>query len=226
MAYATQMTISTGNKVSLNYQSQEVSVTLTYQLEREDSDLLHVVREKTMELAQAHQAAWQTLRDAKVSALQEQTKAVPETPTAEEVTGMKAEPEEAEQEKAGSRSMQPAISPMVSVPSTQLADEPSQLLGQQLPEQQLLAQSMSPVERISPAQLAALLLLLTEAGWSEDRRQDYLRKQCSCCSVDDLTAPQAAQWLLELQRAERVAGQSAAQQRRLEKEKIHHNGTP
>ena len=57
-----------GNKVSLNYQSQEVSVTLTYQIEREDSDVLAVVKEKSIELAQAHRVAWQTLRDAKVSA--------------------------------------------------------------------------------------------------------------------------------------------------------------
>lgn len=68
MAYATELTISTGNKVSLNFQSQEVSVTLTYQLEREDADVVAVVREKTAELAQAHRAAWQTLRDAKVAA--------------------------------------------------------------------------------------------------------------------------------------------------------------
>jgi hypothetical protein len=69
MAYATQVTISTGNKVSLNYQSQEVSVTLTYQLEREDADVLAIVKEKTAELAEAHRSAWQILRDAKVSAV-------------------------------------------------------------------------------------------------------------------------------------------------------------
>ena len=51
MAYATQLTISTGNKVSLNYQSQDVSVSLTYQLERDDGDVLHVVREKAAEVA-------------------------------------------------------------------------------------------------------------------------------------------------------------------------------
>jgi len=45
MAYATQMTLGTGNKVSVNYQSQEHSVSVTYQLEREDTNLLQVVQE-------------------------------------------------------------------------------------------------------------------------------------------------------------------------------------
>jgi len=66
MAYATQLTIGTGNKVSINYQSQDVSVSLTYQLEREDLDVLQVVREKAAEVALAHQTAWQRIRDAKV----------------------------------------------------------------------------------------------------------------------------------------------------------------
>ena len=68
MAYAVQLTISTGNKVSLNYQSQEVGVTLCYQLEREDNDLMQVVEEKSAEVAKAHQKAWSCIRDAKVSA--------------------------------------------------------------------------------------------------------------------------------------------------------------
>src|SRR5687767_1431777 len=69
MAYPIQVTLTTGNKVSLNYQSQEVSVTLTYQLEREDSDVLALVQEKTKELAKAHQLAWQGLHKEKVSSV-------------------------------------------------------------------------------------------------------------------------------------------------------------
>lgn len=84
MAFATELTIGTGNKVSLNYQSHEVSVSVTYQLEREDSDVVAVVKEKTAELAQAHYAAWRELRDAKVAA---QAK-----PTAQDRPTMQAKP--------------------------------------------------------------------------------------------------------------------------------------
>lgn len=62
MAFPIQIMLSTGNKVSLNYQSQEVGVSLTYQLEREDTDVLAVVREKTTELVAAHALAWARMR--------------------------------------------------------------------------------------------------------------------------------------------------------------------
>lgn len=65
MAYAVEITISTGNKVSVNYQSHEASVSLTYQLEREDTDVLAIIQEKSVEVAAAHALAWQELRGAK-----------------------------------------------------------------------------------------------------------------------------------------------------------------
>ena len=66
MAYAVQLTISTGNKVSLNYQSQEVAVSLCYQLEREDTDLMQVVEEKSAEVAKAQRKARTRIRDEKL----------------------------------------------------------------------------------------------------------------------------------------------------------------
>lgn len=193
MAYATQITISTGNKVSLNYQSQEVSVTLTYQIEREDTDVLAVVKEKAAELAQAHHAAWQTLRDAKVSTMH---KAAPDKPDTVPQT-----------QHLGNQTS------MALAQTTEACSEPSLML-----EHPTLSSVDTP--RITPGQLAALLLLLTEAQWSQERRHDYLREKFHCDSVDDLSAEQARQWLLELQRAER----DATQQRRLEN--AHRNGTP
>ncbi len=64
MAYAVEVTLVTGNKVSLNYQSQEVSVSITYQLESEDGDVLAVVAEKTNELVAAHALAWKRVKGA------------------------------------------------------------------------------------------------------------------------------------------------------------------
>jgi len=63
MAHAIEVTIGTGNKVSLNYQSQEVNVSVTYKLEREDTDVLAVVRDKAEELVRAHALAWKQVKE-------------------------------------------------------------------------------------------------------------------------------------------------------------------
>lgn len=65
MAYAVEMTLGAGNKVSLNYQSEEVSVSITYKLERQDVDVLEIVKQKAPELIEAHRLAWERVRDAK-----------------------------------------------------------------------------------------------------------------------------------------------------------------
>jgi len=63
MAYAVEVTIGTGNKVSLNYQSQEVNLSITYRLEREDTDVIAVVRDKADELVRAHALAWKRVKE-------------------------------------------------------------------------------------------------------------------------------------------------------------------
>lgn len=192
MAYATKITISTGNKVSLNYQSQEVKVTLTYQLERDDGDLLAVVRDKTAELAQAHHAAWQTLRDAKVAATEATTAGVtattPESP---------ADPGEAVGTADAAVTIAPDIVPVPdeAVPDHAAVEPPS---VEPIP--------IEPAPPAAPGQVAALDLLLKQVGWSEAERQIYLRER-TCESLAELTASQAVQWLLELQRAVRLAAQ-------------------
>ena len=62
MAYATQITIGTGRKVSVNYQSQEVQVGVTYQLEREDQNLLQLVENKAAEIESVHRRLWKKLK--------------------------------------------------------------------------------------------------------------------------------------------------------------------
>ena len=62
MAYPIQLTIGAGNKVSVNYQSQEVNVSVTYQLESEDTDLLHFARDKASEVAAVHGIAWKQMQ--------------------------------------------------------------------------------------------------------------------------------------------------------------------
>lgn len=54
MAYATEITIGTGSKMSANYQSNEFQVSLTYQLERGDTDLAQLAEEKAAEVENLH----------------------------------------------------------------------------------------------------------------------------------------------------------------------------
>ena len=63
MAFVTQVSIGTSQKVSVDYQSQEVSVSVTYSLEREDTDLLAFVSEKTTEVERAHAAIRQRIKE-------------------------------------------------------------------------------------------------------------------------------------------------------------------
>jgi len=63
MAIVTEVTISTGNTVGIGGQARQVGITLSYRLEREDSDVMQVVRDKAAEVARAHQAAWKSIRD-------------------------------------------------------------------------------------------------------------------------------------------------------------------
>ena len=49
IAYLVEVTLGTGNRVSANYKSQEVSVSITYQLDPDDRDVLAVIGEKARE---------------------------------------------------------------------------------------------------------------------------------------------------------------------------------
>ncbi len=62
MAYSVEVTLGTGNKVSLNDEAQEVSVSITYRLEQEDTDVLVLVEEKAEELVAAHALAWKQVK--------------------------------------------------------------------------------------------------------------------------------------------------------------------
>ena len=94
MAYPIQLTLGTGNKVSVNYQSQEVNVSVTYQLESEDTDLLHFARDKASEVATIHGIAWKQIQgDAQAkSAIRTKVKSSEDTDSKPEVASQKMEP--------------------------------------------------------------------------------------------------------------------------------------
>ena len=70
MAHVTAVTIGHTDRVSANYQSQEVSVSVTFQLERSDDDLQAFVEDKAAEVESAHGTIWRRIRE-----LREQRKA-------------------------------------------------------------------------------------------------------------------------------------------------------
>lgn len=74
MAFATEITIGTGSKMSANYQSNEFNVSLTYQLERDDVDLLEIAEEKAAEVETLHAAIRRKI-------LQSRSQATTEIPT-------------------------------------------------------------------------------------------------------------------------------------------------
>ncbi len=85
MAYAVEITLGTGNKVSLNYQSQEVNVSLTYRLEREDKDVLAVVEDKANELVRAHALAWKRVKEGeRLEVVKEEKTLAEEAPVVED----------------------------------------------------------------------------------------------------------------------------------------------
>lgn len=196
MAYATQVTISTGNKVSLNYQSQEVSVTLTYQLEREDTDVLAVVREKTAELAQAHRLAWQGLHEAKVSA----SPPVPIPPSPIETSINERPAEDKETATEAETTPGAATGDESSIPEARASHIPPDVW----------IEPVAPLQPATIGQRGALRVMLAQAGWSEQRITTHLRTEFDCEKLEELTGAQAAAWLLELQR---TARQEAEQQR-------------
>ena len=171
MAYPVQLTIGTGNKVSINYQSQEVNVSVTYQLESEDTDLLKFARDKANEVAAVHSIAWKQMQgnvQAK-SATRTKVKSSDETDSTPELDSQKATPVMED-----------------SVPETPITD----------------------------GQLAALEALTAQADWSEEQTRETLRERFEKDELSELTTAQAAQLLLDLQRAERLKTQARSRERR------------
>ena len=171
MAYPIQLTIGTGNKVSVNYQSQEVNVSVTYQLESEDTDLLHFARDKASEVAAVHGIAWKQM----------QGNAQAKTATRTKVKSSD-EPDS-----------KPELAPQNAIPKTE---------------------NSAPQSPITDGQLAALEALTDQADWSEEQTRETLRERFDKAELSELRTAQAAQLLLELQRAERLKTQARSRERR------------
>ena len=179
MAIATEVTISTGNKVTFNYQSREVGVSLTYQLEREDTDVLELVREKAGEVARAHQAIWQKMRDEKAAHKRSASRNGHAAAKRSAVTANGAKPYE------DSPSIAQAID---SLEADKREDE---------------SEEETPHVPSSAAQRRALIALFNASPLTDDEFETLLRERFGWTTVDELSHPQASRLLVELQRKER-----------------------
>ena len=179
MAIATEVTISTGTKVTFNYQSREVGVSLTYQLEREDTDVLELVREKAGEVARAHQAVWQKMRDEKKSQKQSASRNGQATAKRSAVTTNGAKPTEEEFSVAQAKA---------TVEVEQKDDESDDELTH-VPS--------------SEAQRRALIALFNASSLTDNEFETLLQERFGWSTVDELSHPQASRLLVELQRKER-----------------------
>ena len=171
MAYPIQLTIGTGNKVSVNYQSQEVNVSVTYQLESEDTDLLSFACDKTSEVAAVHGIAWKQVQS------NAQAKSATRTKT----------------QSSDEPDSKPELAPQRATPKMEDA---------------------VPQTPITDGQLAALEALTAQANWSEEKTLETLNDHFNKAELSELSTAQAAQLLLELQRAERLKTQARSRERR------------
>lgn len=226
MAYVTTVTIGTSNKVSVDYQSQEVSVSVTYQLERSDEDLQAFVETRTAEVEQAHSLIWRRIRELRSEQKAreaEERGQQPAEPRAERpARKRKGTPDPWPAEPVSNRQPLPvavnggpvagnghhANGTATAVAEAPVATlEPPTMVQPELPEveeptpQPVDAEPAQPMSTV--AQHRALLTLANRAGLTDDGLAELLATHCGKRSLDDLTKYEAAQLLMHLQRGDR-----------------------
>lgn len=167
-----------------------MSVSLTYQMEREDVDILAVAREKAGEVAAAHRIAWERIRDEKVSQNKVRGK-----------SGLESGQSEPTSEEAS-----PEVEPLTS------ESPPEEEAALEMKEEN--GASNVPLVPLTSGQAAAIHALVTQAGWSAVQMQGYLQEHFQVQEVSELSTTQAARMLLYMQREERLKTQSRSQERR------------
>lgn len=185
MAIVTTVSIGTGNKVSVDYQSQEVSVNVTYELERDDADLLAFVTEKAAEVEEAHSAIWRKIREARSAG-----KANAPNGNRDNHDMDDSPLSSIRRERAGRRRETPVVESAVD------SDEGSALDT----EERAPAEDGSPC---SAAQQRAILSLANLARLSDASLTEALSARYGKTAVEQLTKNEAARFLMDLQRRDR-----------------------
>ncbi len=195
VATITTVSIGTGNKVSVDYQSQEVNINVTYELERSDTDLNAFLNEKAQEVEAAHSLLWRRIRelrtDQKATDKGKDSPAPPPaaangTPPPAEGNGRRRSNGKA----ASSAPVEAAAPPESAAPGGNGAKAPVPVpVGAPAPEM------------LSPAQQRAILSLANRARMSDEGLSSMLGILCGKTALEQLTKQEAAQVLVELQRS-------------------------
>ena len=193
MAFVTSLTIGTASKVAMNFQSQEVSVTVTYQLERQDTDLMQIVEEKAAEVEQAHSTIWRRIRDLRA----QQTEETSPQP-------VRSAPADATLANPAGDTDEPADEAAAEAPGAVTAESSPNSNGTP-PDGALLSEALAT----SP-QRRAIYALVTRADMSDEALRRLPQISFGKTQVEELITREA--WLLlpELQRSEREKVQSSA----------------
>lgn len=232
MATATAVSIGTSNKVSVDYQSQEVSINVTYELERSDTDLLAFVVEKTAEVEQAHSSVWRRIREirADTKAQEAADKRTPgngkapttsaqapvESPEPPPPTvrrgrngkGASPTPVRVEARTDGAPTNGNGHTVTAEAESDPFGDEPDETnTPASVPE---VAPAQPSEEMSSVAQQRAILSIAARARMADQTFLALLSERFAKRAVEQLTRREAAQLLVELQRRDRVPAASAA----------------
>lgn len=195
MAYPASFTLGTGNKISVNYQSQEVHVSVTYQLERDDTDLLAVAAAKAPEVEKVHRLFWKQVREASNPAEPDKPKASPNGSPAPVPPPASTTPTAAPPVSEG-RAMEPAVDPPVSNGN---GASPMSSDGHTPPNGRVKSgKRTEPL--ITEPQLRALAALQARQAISDDDLKKRMEIRFGKSKRDELTELQATNLLLELQR--------------------------
>ena len=229
MAHVTAVTIGHTDRVSANYQSQEVSVSVTFQLERSDDDLQAFVEDKAAEVESAHGTIWRRIRElreqrkAEAEATAEAAETPPEAPTAtpRPTRRRKSAPDPWPQdppplvngqtnghalgEANGSANghSNGAVNGQAFGEANGAAVGVDTMVAEPPPATQPELPTTSPLEAMATvAQQRALLTLAHRAGMEDAGLSEWLLAQCGKRGLDDLTKQEAARLLVELQRGD------------------------
>lgn len=197
MAYLSKVTLGTGTKVSVDYQSEDVSLMVSWELERADTDLIAFVAEKAVELEEAHTTLRQRLREKRAERKAQAAAVAASSASSPKDESEKSQPQAAQraQGQAGTHSSN-SRTPR----ATQSAPPPS---PPSVPPSPPATPPADGSETVSPARRRAIQLVAQRLGWSDEDLAASLLAQFNKETLEALTSQEANTLLAELQRQQR-----------------------
>ncbi|MEM0504015.1 MAG: hypothetical protein QXT58_04825 [Archaeoglobaceae archaeon] len=220
MAFIARVTLGSSVKVSRDFQSEEVTVIVSWEMERGDDDLLRFIRIKAVELEEARSLLAQTLQEVraykeKVASSKDFQTTLPETTASSKPTkrqrGVRMK-EAAEDESDDAEKLEEEMRGVQSV-ATQGTDVSSELHSSTLPEQKLIPRPPSPEpnQPLTDAQKRAVLVL-AQRLMDLQELPNFLQQHMGKSNLDDLTWKEAAGLIGEFQKMLKARREKEASQ--------------